>query len=534
MPEAPRPADQYPLWATDAGASIATPNAGRREVGFEENDTADEAEHNWIQNRNGAWIQRLDASTIGPEVMGSSATWAESDFGFAPAAGLTHTTVPGVVWIDGRRCEFDAVYLAEIGEDSHTFAASVTTTISVEPINRRIDFRVGGSPPAGYTDVMTVTTDGSDITAVAYLIGTGPTGGGVIAAPLRVSGLVLDVEKGPADVANFRFTVDGVSRWQWSHLGNEDLRLERMNASGVSLRAEIGFPVGGGVSIHGRPSEVANAPASAPDVTFGQINEDFGATIFFDAVGTLAFSRVANVEAAAISVSSGDTMSIDCGGTEVIVNNADGSFVPATDNDILLGGPSNRWATCYAADVEASEVYAPGSTELRLGRDSSIGDVTVRGDGSTAISAPWFRLQNHIGAEGGAFDGNSARTAFRVGQTNTNGIEDIILIGASDVSPSRAYYIDVKIVGVENLDATDGYGRHIAAIYYNTDSTALAFGGTVEDSGSGGGYGGWSAGATAGLSIDGSNNIVLRVVASDTVVRNWAVLVTFHDIDHAD
>ena len=297
MPTAPRPADNYPLWATDAGSSIATPNLGRREVGFQEQDTADEAEFNWVQNRNGAWIQRLDTSTIGPEVMGSSATWAELGFGFSAAAGLTHGFTAGVVWIDGRRCELDAVHLAEVGADSYTFAATTTTTVSVEPIDRRVDFRVGGAAPVGYTDVLAVTTDGSDITSVSYLIGTGPDGGGVISAPLRVSGLAFELEKGDGDTARFQYTVGGLARWSWAHLGNEDLRLERYNAAGVAQGVEIGLPVGGGVTLSGPPSGVASAHAAADDVTIGQLGADSGATIFFDGEGVLAFTRSAGVQA---------------------------------------------------------------------------------------------------------------------------------------------------------------------------------------------------------------------------------------------
>lgn len=534
MPEAPRPADQYPLWATDVGAAIATPLAGRREMGFEENDEADESEFNWIQNRNGAWIQRLDAATLGPEIMGRAATWTESDFGFEAGAGLVHSFRPGVVWLDGRRCEFDSTYLAEIGEDSNTFAASSTTVLAIEPISRRLEYRVGGSASAGYTDVLEVDTDGSDITEVRYLIETAPESGGVINAPLRVSAAAFELNKGDASTLQFRYTVDGTTRWAWAHLGNEDLRLERYNSSGVSLRAEIGFPAAGGVSLHGRPSEVANAPAGADSVTIGQLGENAGASILFDTAGTLAWCRVAGTAAGSITVDSGDIMTIDCGGTAIEVNNADGALLPATDNDLLLGDTSHRWSACYAAAFEGSDYRGPGSQDMRLGSDSSIGNVIVRGDGTNGISAPWFMLQNHVGQASGAYDANSAKMGLRVGSTNTNGTEDIVLIGASDLLPSRAYYIEAKILGVENTDATDGYGRRQALIYQNTDSTSLAFGTTVEDSGGGGGYGGWPGATTAGLTIDGSNNIVLRVTAQNTVQRNWSVLVTLHDIDHAD
>lgn len=559
----------YPRFASEIGASVVEPNEGRKDIGFEADDEADEAEFNWLHRTTYRWARFLDESHCGREFRGTT-SWYEPAFGYVAGAGLTAACGPGVVCREGTRLELDAAWLLSIGEDDHTFPASRDTYVFVDD-ERALTFSDvanGGPAPATPPDttlLFIVVTDGANVTSVTRSLLDGPImapTAGLRVSPQLITGLsggvpthVFDVGIAGAGAtmesirsavsggltyydrtwtratnrvteilagAGAHVSADGSSdattkTWQWAlgHYTNaeEPVGLVR----GVSGVATSTVMLGGGAaSVNAATSVQLWAAANVTTTTGTMLLEVQGTTsLVYMPVGLVTLGDGSGVPLLRLNRGSGGGME---GGIEV------------------QEAGSRRWLANYSPNNSDDLVWwrfnggADNGVAFRLNWTN--GDATFYH--SLAVEADEsddevLEVVTHIGAEGGALDDNRPRIYSRVGQTNTNGNEDIVIgdptrLGILGGARDKAAACELLVCGMEEADSTAIYVRRFLIVLSNPGGGA-SIAGTVEDTThASADFGGWDVACSAAPTMVGSE-LRLRVTATDVLVRNWTILV---------
>lgn len=535
MSIATRP-DRYTRWATDGGASVVEPNEGRKDIGWEADDEADESEFNWIALNGYEQERYIDERAMGYEYFGATSGWAEATLGPVAGATLTAAFGGGVLYLAGRRLELDTAWIAAIGEDSHVYTASRDTYVAVNN-DRELEYNavlVGNpapSPSAGYTNIFRVETDATDVVEVERLLPSTPR----IVVGWAFTGTVAHEKADAAVLVGDAWTVLGVTRWGWSFAADEDLTLLRYDATGTPVGAGIAFDATTGrVVVGASTASVADAAGNAPTLIVGSLGANNGICILGVDDMRLVFAHTSGTVAASIGADENDRLvllSNAAPNATLALGGTDDSLRPALDNVCALGIDIQRFSEIHVVTTRTSEIRPPGTSALTIGTGAELtgAAVSIQVDQS---ENQYFELRTHLGAESGAFDADGARDRTKVAQTNTNGNEDTVLIDSGEMALEAAYAVTAEILGVRDGQGEDLYWRRLTALYENRSGGSITFVATPEDTGSSGGQGAW-ANATAGLALV-SNQIVLRVAASDTTVRNWIVRVSMIKISNND
>lgn len=171
--------DRYPRWATVGGA-ITEPNSARKDVGFEADLQLSAGEIDWLHNLAYQWIVYGDQRSMRQEYVGA-ASWMQSTITHSVGASRTaNAFTGGTVWVAGVRIELDAGYLTQAGYATRTFTASRDTYINVND-DRVLEFQevLNGAgaptPSAGYTAILRVVTDATNVTSSTRLLAAIPT-----------------------------------------------------------------------------------------------------------------------------------------------------------------------------------------------------------------------------------------------------------------------------------------------------------------------------------------------------------------------
>ncbi len=565
--------NDYPRWATDGGASVVEPNEGRKDTGFEADDEADEAEFNWLHRTTYRNIRFLDEDHAGREIRGTT-SWMTSGFGFVPGTGLVGPCGPGVISRAGARLELDADFLTATAQDEHTFTASRDTYVFVDD-ERLFTFVAvangAGAPatPAGTTRYQIVITDATDITDVtdsvlrgpimapiegirvspqliiglnggvpALLFDVGTAGAGAVlgrvqdAAPnpiantyysrawQRASSRIEEILDGAASIHAVGNTATNLAAKQWSfaalHYSNnteEPVGLVRAAIDNVDNVVQVG---GGASHLNAATRVQLYAAANRTTTTGTLLLELQGATSLIYMPGGVA--QLGNGS----STTPVFTLNRVASGEGGIEHSEAGSrrwLGPYTASGVLddllfwrFSGGSDQGVSLR---LQSSDGLVQVETVAGL-RVQNTGSLTVRG----------FRLNTHVGQESGLFDADEFETKTKVVQTNTNGNEDIAIVGSTHLPQDGAYWVEVRILGVQDTQVLNTYGRRMAAIYVRDGASSVSFQNTIEDTTAGAAPGGGWTNANAALSISGSD-LIVRVTATDTVVRNWIIEVTY-------
>jgi hypothetical protein len=187
----------------------------------------------------------------------------------------------------------------------------------------------------------------------------------------------------------------------------------------------------------------------------------------------------------------------------------------ANGDDLIIG-----WRFSGVTDLGYSLFLRHTTGAVVVATDAGLRLEEDDGDGTIGLL-----LNTHRGAEGGTYDADYFEEKTKVVETNTNGNEDLVILESQHFPSDGAYWIEVRILGVEDADVTAIYVRRQVSAYLRNGGADVSFSHNVEDTGTAGGSGSWGA-ATAGLSIAG-NDVVVRVSATDTARLNWIVLVTW-------
>lgn len=567
--------NDYPRWATDGGASVVEPNEGRKDTGFEADDEADEAEFNWLHRTTYRNIRFLDEDHAGREIRGTT-SWMTSGFGFVAGTGLVGPCGAGVISRAGARLELDADFLTATAQDEHTFTASRDTYVFVDD-ERLFTFVAvangAGAPatPAGTTRYQIVITDASDITDVtdsvlrgpimapiegirvspqliiglnggvpALLFDVGTAGAGAVlgrvqdAAPnpiantyysrawQRASSRIEEILDGAASIHAVGNTATNLAAKQWSfaalHYSNnteEPVGLVRAAIDNVDNVVQVG---GGASHLNAATRVQLYAAANRTTTTGTLLLELQGATSLIYMPGGLAqlgngssttpvftFNRVASGE--------GGIEHSEAGSRRWL-----GPYTASGVNDDLL-----FWRFSGGSDQGVS---------LRLrSSDGAVIAETVGGlwvSNQHSLTTRGLLINTNIGAEGGSvYDSELFELRTKIVETNTNGNEDLNILSSSQLPSDGVFWIEFRILGVDDTDPTRNYARRQVFIYLRDGAAGVSFDRSLEDTGAVGGSAGWDGGpATAGISVS-SGNIILRVTSNNTTRRNWIVLLTW-------
>jgi hypothetical protein len=565
--------NDYPRWASDGGADVVEPNEGRKDTGFVDDDEADAAEFNWLHRTQYRWARWLDEDHAGREIRGTT-SWMQAGFGFAVAGGpasLTGACGPGVISRAGARLELDADFLTATGQDAHTFTASRDTYVFIDD-ERVFTFSAvangAGAPatPPGTTLFQVVVTDGTDITGVTDSVLRGP-----ICAPaegMRFSPHITIGLNGGVPAEYFDVGTGGAGA-VLETIGESAPSPTTVHYSRIWSRssARINEVLAGAASIYAVGNNDTNTTAkqyswaalhyTSAEEPVGLVraaidNVDNTVQIGGGASHLNAATRV-QLYAAATRTTTTGTMLLELQGSGGLVympgglaqlGNGSSSTPVFTINRVngSEGGvehseaSSRRWLGPYTAAGADDLVFwrfSGGSDQgvsLRfqssdgLVQVETVAGLRVRNTGSLTVRG--LRLNTHVGQESGLFDADEFEEKTKVVQTNTNGNEDIAIVGSSDLPQDGAYWIEVRILGVQDTQVLNTYGRRMAAIYVRDGASSVSFQNTIEDTTAGAAVGGGWTNANAALSISGSD-LIVRVTATDTVVRNWIIKVTY-------
>lgn len=561
----------YPRWATAGGADVVEPNEGRKDLGFEEDDVADEGEFNWLHRTSYRWARWLDESHLGRELRGSS-SWMTTGFGFATSVTLTSPCGAGVVVRAGTRLELDAPYLAATSQDSHVFTASRDTYVFIDD-ERVLQFVVvgngAGAPatPANTTRVQVVVTNGTSITSVTNSLNLGPIlapAEGVRVAPR----LILGLGDATPPIAYFDVGTAAPTA-NLEHVGNAFPPVSAFYVrQWVRASSRINEVLTGAASVHvvgnsdtdntAKQWSWAAAHYDVDDEPVGLVraaidNVDNVLQLGGGASHLNAATRVQFYTAANRTTTTG-TMVLELQGNGSLVylpvglaRLGDGTNTPV----LTINRPTNGEGGLEHTEASTRRWLGPyisGITDdLQFWRWSGVTDqgVSLRlrsSDGAVVVptaagvslevadASGVFAIRSctHVGAEGGIFDINGAELGLtKAAQTNTNGNEDFVLIPAAKMLSRGVFAIKVIILGTEDTNEANAYCREQTLVFRRIAAANVSFASiTPFDSGAAGGGGGWAGTCSAGVSAV-SGDLVCRVTAADTIVRNWEVLVTF-------
>lgn len=173
-----RPIDK-PFWAT-AGINILPDYTAplSEGPGYVANQKPDFLTWNSIWHRNSKWVKYFDENVAHIKDWAGEANanrFVGTGFAYVVGGGsLTTAAIPGAIyWIDGVRVEIDTSRLTKLGELNHTFGPNKDTYVSItgdsetplvfQEVNNGAPAPV---PPAGYTHIIMVTSDATEVTSV--------------------------------------------------------------------------------------------------------------------------------------------------------------------------------------------------------------------------------------------------------------------------------------------------------------------------------------------------------------------------------
>lgn len=563
----------YPRWATDGGAAVTEPNEGRKDLGFLEDDEADEAEFNWLHRTTYRNVRWLDESHIGREVRGTT-SWRQSTFGFTAGLGLTRTCGAGVVSRAGTRLEFDSTYLVAASLDDHTFPASRDTYVYLDD-DRGMTFvdvaNGAGAPatPANTTLFQRVVTNVSNVTAVADFVLVGPVlapSEGLRIAPTVIVGLgdatppiaYFDVGTAAptADVARVVNTTSGAGgtvfytqRWtrasarltsildgaasvhavgnnetdvtakQWSfaalHYTNaeEPVGLMRAAIDNVDNTVQIG---GGASHLNAATRVQLYAAANRTTTTGTMLLELQGASnLVFVPQGFLVLGSQSTTTTPLIRLDKASGAGAE-GGIEVREAGSRrwlGMYSPNNEDDLVF------WRFSGVTDQGVSLRLRWSSGAVVVNTTAGLSIESAQGSGTRGLV-----LQTHVGAEGGIFDSENWELKTKVVQTNTNGNEDIVLIDATQIPTAAAILVIVEVLAVEDADESNAYSMECATVFRRV-AAANASVSHIQRAIVQTNSAGWGGGPASSSLAAVSGDIVLRCTANNATVRNWTILV---------
>lgn len=560
----------YPRFASEVAADVVEPNEGRKDVGFEDDDEASAPEFNWLHRTTYRNVRWLDESHLGREFRGAQ-SWRDDDFGFGVTGNLTGSCEPGVVSRAGTRLELDTDWLVANSIDEHTFTASRDTYFAIND-EREFSFvavlngAAAPAVPAGYTVFQTIVTDATTITQVIDRVLVGPVmappsgirvspqltigiGGGTPAqvfdvGPAGASSVLERVSNGQPSLATYysrtwaratamisevlegaasvhavgnNLTDATAKQWSWAALhytnAEEPVGLVRAAVDNTDNTVQIG---GGAVHLNAATRVQFYAASTRTTTTGTLLLELQGAgNLVYMPVGTLrlgdgsAATPIATINR--VNASEGGLEHSEAGSRRWL-----GPYTAAGLDDLVWW----RFAGGVDNGVSMRMVHGTGLVQVETTeglRIQSTGSLTVRG----------LRLNTHVGQESGTYDADEWEVKTKVVETNTNGNEDVALVPSTHMPQDGVFWVEVRAIGVQDTQVLNTYCRRQTSIYRRDGAAAVSFSHTIEDSNDdavpvGGGW----VNATAGISISGSD-IVWRVAASDTVRRNWTLLVTF-------
>jgi hypothetical protein len=456
------PNEDFPRWATDGSAAVVEPNSGRKDIGWEADDEADEAEFNWLQNKNYEWIRHLQERSMGWEFAGSTATW-KTGFTFAVSAGLASKALSeGVIWLDGRRLSFDATFLTEEGEDTHTFTASRDIYVGVNN-DREISYQEvangagAPAPGAGFTHVLLVVTNGTNVTSVTSLI--------------------------PDGYPNI------YSRWR--HLNILEIG-DPTNRLGTGLDPQMDF-----------------YPAAAQQSIVNFRNQS----------GVMRFAHVHDVagDQYALVDNTGGTRVIVDGATGRVVLNGAAAAVGQIDTSI------SGFGEVIVGDLSQArvglEILADQWARIIIGKTGKThtGSIHADTDDRFVIESPdTIHLWTARGSDGGDFDDKKPFVASWAWRTATNGNEDEIVFPSALIDANTTYLWEVRVIGNRDGSSLSFYSSHIAKVMSRGDFEDTPVGTPEEQLSTAG------SGVTAiEVTVQAGSGVRVRVTANHANNINW-------------